>query len=301
MFHTLLSPVDGSPFSENALPFALNIAARADAKLHVGLVHVPATFGETAAAHWADFDAETRQDEEKYLGELRRRLAKVPRANVEIHHLEGIVPETLAEEVVERRVDLVVINAHGWGYMSRSVVGSVSDYLMRHLQVPLLVVHASQHDPELSRPIAFRRVLLPLDGSPLAERIVGPARELGGLWEAQYRLLRVVAPPRKFLSAWSDDSARRPPGVLDKLVQESTIYLEGLAQRLRGESLTVETQVVIGQSPAQAILDEARAADCDVIAIATRGRSGLPRLLQGSVADKVIRGAHTPVLVCNAS
>ena len=117
MFHTLLSPVDGSPSSENALPFALNIAA-GNAKLHVGLVHVPATFGESSAAHWADFDAEARKDEEKYLGELRQRLSKVSRANVEIHHLEGIVPETLAEEVAERRVDLVVINAHGWGYIS---------------------------------------------------------------------------------------------------------------------------------------------------------------------------------------
>ena len=59
--------------------------------------------------------------------------------------------------------------------------------------------------------------------------------------------------------------------------------------------------MVVDRSPAQAILDETREANCDVVAIATHGRSGLPRLLRGSVADKVIRGAHTPVLVCNSS
>ena len=74
---------------------------------------------------------------------------------------------------------------------------------------------------------------MPLDGSPLAERILGPARELGELWESQYRLLRVVAPPRSFLSSWNEGSPSGQRGLLDTLVSDAATYLEALAQQLR--------------------------------------------------------------------
>ncbi|MBX9790434.1 MAG: universal stress protein [Pirellulales bacterium] len=302
MFRTLLSPVDGSPASEHALPMALAIAARAKATLHVALVHVPDAFGDTAAAHWADFDAEGKSHEETYLASLRRRLREVSESSIEVHHLEGIVEETLIGEVAQRNVDLVVISAHGWGYVSRAVMGSVSDYLMRHLPVPLLVVHAPPDASQnLARPVAVRRVLVPLDGSPLAESILPPARALGQLWQAEYRLLRVVAPPGSFWSWQSDAEAGKPHDRQSAAHDAATTYLDALAERLRHESLTVETSVQVAHNPAKAILDEAQAAACDLIAIATHGRGGLNRLLWGSVADKVIRGAATPVLVRSSS
>jgi nucleotide-binding universal stress UspA family protein len=86
---------------------------------------------------------------------------------------------------------------------------------------------------------------------------------------------------------------------LDK--EESTRargYLEGLAQRLRARSLAVATRVVQNDRPATAILDEASSRGVDLIALATRGRGRLKRPVLGSVADKVLRGAETPVLMC---
>ena len=300
MFRTLLSPVDGSAFSENALPFALNIAARAGAALHVAFVHVPDTFGESSA-HWQDLDAGARNDEAKYLATLCQRLCDASPAKIELHHLEGIVPETLAEEVAERNVDLVVINAHGWGYISRAMVGSVSDYLMRHLHVPLLVVHAPPDTrPDVSRQIALRRVLIPLDGSALAESILQPARS----WRAMAGRIRVAArciPPTVSAGSLGRGVPRRPGRVVGFPETRRVDLSRGLGGAAGAESLKVNTHVVVGRSPASAILAEARAAECDVIAIATHGRGGLPRLLWGSVADKVIRGAHSAVLVFNNS
>ena len=302
MFRMLLSPVDGSPASEYALPLALGIAARAKATLHVALVHVPDAFGDTAAAHWENFDAEGKSHEETYLASLRRRLREVSESSTEIHHLEGIIEETLLGEVNQRNIDLVVISAHGWGYVSRAVMGSVSDYLMRHLPIPLLVVHAPPDAKrDLSRPVALRRVLVPLDGSPLAESILPSARALGQLWQAEYRLLRVVASPGSFWSRQSPADAAAPSDRHSAAHDAATTYLEGLAERLRRESLTVETSVQVAHNPAKAILDEAHATACDLIAIATHGRGGLNRLLWGSVADKVIRGSPLPVLVRSAS
>ena len=74
-------------------------------------------------------------------------------------------------------------------------------------------------------------------------------------------------------------------------------YLERVAESLRARSLKVETRVLSHDQPAVAILEEAKARRADLLALATHGRSGLPRLLLGSVADKVVRGASIPVLL----
>jgi nucleotide-binding universal stress UspA family protein len=82
-----------------------------------------------------------------------------------------------------------------------------------------------------------------------------------------------------------------------QLKEEAGAYLDATAQRLRGRGLQVETRLVIHPQPAAAILEEARARGVDLIALATHGRGGLARLLLGSTADKVVRGAQIPVFV----
>jgi nucleotide-binding universal stress UspA family protein len=78
---------------------------------------------------------------------------------------------------------------------------------------------------------------------------------------------------------------------------EARTYLGGVAERLRAQSLRVQTRVVVHMQPAVAILDQCLDLPSSMIALATHGRGGLSRALLGSVADKVIRGATTPVLV----
>jgi nucleotide-binding universal stress UspA family protein len=77
--------------------------------------------------------------------------------------------------------------------------------------------------------------------------------------------------------------------------------LHGVAERLRARSVSAQTCVVVGENPAEAILDVVRTRGLDLVALETHGRRGLNRLLLGSVADKVVRGASTPVLVDRAA
>ena len=81
---------------------------------------------------------------------------------------------------------------------------------------------------------------------------------------------------------------------------EARGYLERIAEPLRTKSLKVQTRVLSHDQPAVAILDEVKARRADLVALATHGRSGLPRLFLGSVADKVVRGASVPVLAARA-
>jgi nucleotide-binding universal stress UspA family protein len=121
---------------------------------------------------------------------------------------------------------------------------------------------------------AVRRVLVPLDGSALAKEALGPAVALGALMQAEYTLLQVVG-------SGQDQAAARSS-------------LERVAERLRERSLQVQARVAIYEHPAAAILDEAQAHRIDLIALATHGHGGLKRLVLGSVADKVVRGATRP-------
>jgi nucleotide-binding universal stress UspA family protein len=169
----------------------------------------------------------------------------------------------------------------------------------------MLFVRPEESEADLTQEPAIGRVLIPLDGSQLAEQILDPATALAAATKAQVTLLRVVQQltPESYVP-----HSRRVSGIRPALltqIQEvdrqewahAEKYLNQLAERLRTRSLTVETRVVSHVRPATAILDDASTHGVDLIALATQGRGGLKRLLVGSVADKVLRGATTPVLV----
>jgi len=286
--------VDGSPFGEHALPRALSIAQKNNATVHVTLVHVPETYSEGVATYSEHLERTIKDQEQEYLNALHGRLTKVSQARVQIHHREGLVSETLEEEVSQCGIDLVVMSTHGWGYFSRAILGSVADRLMRHLHVPMLLIHPPEGPADLKPAASLRRILVPLDGSALAEAILEPAQELGSLSQAEFRLLRVLHQPHH-ITHFSGKAPAADQQFLEQIKAEAARYLDKVAQGLRGQSLT--THVAVKASPAAAILEEARAADCDLIALATHGLGGLQRLLFGSVADKVIRSAAFPVLV----
>jgi nucleotide-binding universal stress UspA family protein len=141
-------------------------------------------------------------------------------------------------------------------------------------------------------------MLIPLDGSELAEQVREPAIALGSLMDAEYVLIRVVEcglvpEGHPLLGELRAAGQLR----LEKRKAEAQAYLDRVAERLRSEGFRIQTHLVVAESVATAVLDMARNKDIDVIAIATHGRSGLKRLLLGSVADKIVRGTFTPVLV----
>jgi nucleotide-binding universal stress UspA family protein len=144
----------------------------------------------------------------------------------------------------------------------------------------VLLVHPHEPAPGVLPEPLVEEVVVPLDGSALAEQALGPALGLARLLEATCTLLRVV------------ESSGSPA---EAAQEEARAYLERVAGRLRGEGLSVRPRVVVAPHAAEAILEQARGGG--PIALATHGRGGLGRVLLGSVADKVIRGASAPVLV----
>jgi nucleotide-binding universal stress UspA family protein len=302
MYRSLLVPLDGSASAEQALPLALAIAGRAGARLDLVSVQVPfpPVYGEGWATLENPLKAESRERARSYLDGVIRRISVVSPVPATATLLEGMVADTLNQRARATGADLVVMTVIGAGPWTRFWLGSVADELVRRLPMPLVVLRPQEPAPELSRAPTIRHVLAPLDGSDAAEQIVEPAAALGTLTQARFTLLRVVPPAASAHAAPATNSggasSRQPRQVEEQRRSEALSYLDRVARRLQARSLPVETRVMVHEHPAAAILD-AHTDDVDLVAFTTRGHRALPWLFLGSTADKLLRGASTPVLV----
>jgi nucleotide-binding universal stress UspA family protein len=298
-FRTILVPLDGSPLAEQALPLARRLAERAGSKLRLALVHqIPAAPLDPGAAKlFTSIELSTRKSERSYLRSLQAKLRQEGVRLASAVTLSGPVGPALAQYVQELGIDLVVMATHGRGGMRRAWLGSVADYLVRHLQVPVLLVRPGE-DGRAQAPVAgANQILVPLDGSPLAEDVLGPAADLARLWGAELTLLRVVHPVVLFSDEMLGWPAPYDAELTASLRNQAEDAIRDIAERLRSEGLRATGVAVVGWGAADAILQAARPEQVAAIAIATHGRGGLQRLTLGSVADKLIRAAEVPVLV----
>ena len=307
MYRSLLVPLDGSPFGEQALPLALSVARRAGASLRVVHVHPTAAPLYVEGYPFVDdaLDSQVNDLKKAYLDDVVKRLGAVSPVRVTPVLLRGDVAETLREAANGTDADLVVMTTHGRGALGRFWLGSVADQLLRNLTKPLILIRPKEGPPDFGQEPALKRLLLPLDGTALAEQMIEPAAALGSLTDADYTLLRVTQPPAAVdfydgnvgLGPMSQALLSRLEELQEKLRKEAQDYLDQVAGRLRARGLRVQTKVAVELQPSAAILGEGAPPACDLIALETHGRGGLSRLFLGSVADKVIRGAAVPVLV----
>ncbi|GMV05153.1 MAG: hypothetical protein AMXMBFR53_14320 [Gemmatimonadota bacterium] len=299
MLQSLLVPLDGSEFSERTLQLAQGLAKATGASLHLAHVHVPHPpdhFLSNTQFHYEgldleEYEARHKAEEEAYLAEVQAKLgAETP---VDSALLEGHVAEEVAQYAEKVGADMVLITTHGHTGVSRMWLGSVADALVRLTNLPLLVIHPAQggHVPE--DVLAFKHVMVPLDGSELSATILGPAADLASASGARLTLVHVV-------SSSAVLGARIFPLLPDDLtpaIAKAREYLETKAEELRARGLTVDAHVEEHEAPGRAIAAVADKLDADVIALATHGYGGLKRALLGSVADKVLRSSPLPLLV----
>lgn len=297
LHHPLLVPLDGSALAAQALPVAAAIARRGGTRLHLAMVAPPdATFvgpGEEPS-FGAAAGQELRDDLLNYLQATADALGTTHGLEVSYALLDGARVHALAEHSRAKRVGLIVMTTHGQSGASRLWLGSVADRLLRRVPVPVLLLRPGEGLPHTE----FRHALIALDGLPEGERVLEPAIELGSLsGEARFTLVRVVEPPVSLITrlALSGSAVRTHWRDLEENCARS--YVDRIATRMRQRCPYVATHVLSGPSVAQGILDLAHSIGADLIVVGTHSAKGIERMLLGSVADKVIRGATQAVLV----
>lgn len=292
MYRHVLVPTDGSPLSERALRYAIPIAERHGARLtllHVSAPILPGIAGGGAPVRDASLDAEWAAEDRRTVERIAKRTRKATALEVDVVFRIGRPAAEITAFAQEAGVGLVVLCTHGRGGFERLWLGSVADALLRQLSVPTLLVRGTRGAqlPDAAAPL-FPRALVPLDGSPRAERALHALLELVGQESVALTLLSVVHPTAAMGAKSFPSQAER---------ELCADYLEPIAVRHRGERRSVEVETAITANVARAIIEHAKRHEASVIAMATQGLGGMQRFIMGSVADKLLRKAPMPVLV----
>jgi nucleotide-binding universal stress UspA family protein len=275
----VLVPLDESLQAEDALPWAATIARSAQLELHLLSVH------RSPEEFWEFADLEPGTAVQQAVDSLPRYLdatAQSPLFKGLPVSTEVRVGDPAGEIVATAALggtELVVIATRGKGGFTGAGDGSVADKLVRTLAVPIVVVPPGTIRQDVTG------ILVPLDGSAVAERALPLARRLAQSTGASLHLLRVV----DLSGDWRIDAGQAEP-LLDHLTRRSKEYLVRLAEE-------GERRATICGHPSKTIRDYARTNGCQLIVMATHGWSGPIRTELGSTADNVVRLSDRPVLL----
>jgi nucleotide-binding universal stress UspA family protein len=301
MLRRILVPLDGTRFGDHALPYAVDLARRAGAMLELVHVHRHAerqpgldTMPQYQFQRIAE--AELRHDERAAAGELRALEEKA--AGIELRYdievrtrlLYGRTDDALLHEAQDIVADLIVMSTHARHGMARLLHGNIANVLVSHMNLPTLCVRPAHENATL--PLAdLRRVIVPLDGSTFSEQIFDALLPLLEVLRAEVTLVHVVW-PRPLLSTGFDDQHRT---IVNR--QQALAYLQEVAQRYRGRMPDPVLTAFEDAQPANLVATLLGLGEYDMVAMATHGRSGLSRLLMGSVAAEVLERTSRPVLL----
>ncbi len=304
MFHHILIPLDGSLRAERVLPVAARIARNRNATLilarvildppDAGAYMVPAVMPDDALLAQEEHEAQEYLNGIAASPELRGLVVKT-------YIAVGAPTRVILDAINSTHADGIIMGSHGRTGLARWALGSVAQTVVRNSTAPVLLVRqqgpALSEDETLTRPL---RVLIPLDGSELAEAALGPAQLVGeaiaGSQGYELRLARVI----QFSNAPGADARR------DRARADAESYLKALAERF-SVAAPVTTSVILDSDPADALARMTRAGEqvtgapdtdgYDLIAMATHGRTGFARMAVGSVTERVLSATVAPALI----
>jgi nucleotide-binding universal stress UspA family protein len=182
------------------------------------------------------------------------------------------------------------MSSRGRSGVNRWIYGSVANKVLHNAPCARVIIHPQV----IIDPFSIKRILVPLDGSSIAEQALGPALALAEALPARLILLRVTPKPQipvQPVPGWPGLDA-----VMDAAEQEANAYLQGV-QAAMGDSLVFTSSHSATGLAAEGIIDIADSQKVDLIVICSHGRSGIERWVFGSVAEKVLRAANCVTLV----
>ena len=291
----ILVLLDGSPFSEQAIPTALGVARRNRAPLELALVHelyIPPPGGPRELTFVSPvMDSEWRSRHGAYIRDLVARLSKSTSLRVTGNVMDGPVIPSLIERAEASDAQLLVMATHGEASAGRLWLASVTRAITHRSPVPVLLVKPGNggFDP---RRESFAKVLVPVDGSHRSETAIEHALMVAGSIGVQYVVLRVITPVEEWdlgAGAWASSN--------DLAMTEAEAYIDHHVRQLQLRGIDAIGETVRARRSTPAILAAARKHEVDLVAVTTHSRGAASRLFRRSVADAIARNVSIAALV----
>ncbi len=298
MYGKVLVPLDGSKVAEQILPYARFLARTLKAPIEfIGVVDVAAVAPRVSSdnARYVDtLVSEGMRTCKDYLESIARTFPGISSKCIVVRGSPG---EVIIERAADDKTTLVAMATHGRSGMNRWLLGSVAEKVLCGSSNPLLLVRATEQGKSKGESV-LKSILVPLDGSELAEQVLPHVTSLAKtipleivLFRA-YSLKQLISTYEDYVPDWD---------VLEAESQgEASNYLNGKVRQLKSQGLVDVCSVISEGAAAEKIIDLAKSTANSLIAICTHGRSGVKRWVLGSVTERVVRHSGDPVLVIRA-
>ncbi len=284
MFKRILVPLDGSGLSERVLPIARQLAGSFGSSIH--LVYVIPTPADEIPE---EITAQAARDGEDYLKEMAESLsADVDKNRIGYSVQVGHPASRIIEQSESQEGTLILMSTHGYTGFQRLLLGSVAGQVVQATTTPVLLIPAEAKSPDSL--IEFKRIIVPLDGSKIAECVLPYVVGLCKMLDMELIVLRSYHPNFPGSSVRMHD--------VSQIVHDSAEnYVKEKVKQLKSEGLEKVSHKVVRGLTAQQINDFALESPNSITAMCTHGRHGIGRWMLGSVTNNVIQSSEGPVLV----
>lgn len=296
----ILVPLDGSTVAEQVLPYAQALLPPGGELILLAVVEELGAGHDVLGQLFVDVEDLQESLEQLARGHLRRAGSLIQDENhsLRLEVARGDPAAQIVQVATELQVEMIAMTTRGHGAVGRSVFGSVADRVARSSPIPVFLLRALGAGERLG---SIRRVVVPLDGSPLALEAVPWARVWAERLGVPILLVTAVdmmrAVPFELGAVVAFDSAMYEE-LVNQLEAAAISMLEDVSQQLQREGVQSTSQVLRG-SPFHVIADAV--GDGDLIVMTSHGRSGMRRWLLGSVAEKLVREAPVPTILVPVS
>jgi nucleotide-binding universal stress UspA family protein len=300
MFTKLLVPLDGSKTAEKALPYAQYLAQDKNLVIEllavVDVANMATHMTAERALHLDTMVDDAVRASEKYLQAIAGTL---PAAKIKSVVESGRPEEVIIEKAAAEQNTLITMATHGRSGMNRWLLGSVAEKVLRGTSNPVLLIRATENTRTEDGP-TLKSLIVPLDGSDLAERVLATAVELAKQRNLEIVLIRAYNIPTTAY-AGVEGYALPMDDLLKGMREEACEYLENKATDVKKLGIGRVSFTAKEGLAADEIISFAKTLPGGLIAMSTHGRSGVRRWVLGSVTETVVRHSENPVLVIRAS
>jgi nucleotide-binding universal stress UspA family protein len=288
MYKKMLVLLDGSKLAEAVFTYAKELAGRLD--LDLDLLNVCTQSDQLPMCRaYIEHMAETLREQSE---DIHKRVGYGPRDKV-IEAKGTVVVGYPADEILkyadENKVDIILLSNHGNSGIRRWGLGSVADKVIHETKVPIWLVPSGLREEIIYDKMPLRRILVPLDGSKLAEAVIPYVEELIKQRGVDIEIILVnVLKKSPAANSMPDDKIMLIGGDIDAMKTIGEDYMHGVAEQLRGKGYKVQIEQLIGD-PAEEIVRFAAQSEPLVIAMSTSGRTGFSRFIFSNVTENIVR------------
>ena len=295
MYAKILVPLDGSKTAENVVPLARSFARGLQIPVELlGVVDV-AEMARHGPPSQASMIRSIVDDATRRFDDYLERVAKnFPVGKVQCTVRQGNAAEAIIEVAGAEKQTLIAMATHGRSGLDRWLLGSVAEKVLRGASNPTLVVRAKKEKNPAWEMATLKRVIVPLDGSELSERILPHVEALAKHLDLEVMLLGVYGGR---LPAGAADGFHSMDAFIVSLRNETEIYLAAKTEEMKQRGLNKVSFAAKQGLEADEIIATARETLDTLIAMCTHGRTGVQRWMLGSVTETVVRHSDDPVLV----